>query len=830
MSIQRENFWQVVQKQQLWIGGILLLSAVSLFFVTYNPFPRGLKGKYYTNPDWRGTPQVTVRDESISLNRVRQAMPDFVDNYGIEWSGSIFIPTTGIHTFSTYSDDGSELWIDDVLVVDNRGFHGGQERFGTIELQRGLHKLILRYMQGGGGADLAAHWTPPGGPEKYLDEALLFTRNRAKIWHVWYYYLRRITLPVLAALWEVGLLALALMGGAHILVKSRFWQRRSAQLVPFRAALYVLLLLLVILLNVWLGYAWLKRPLEPYWALQLSLSLLLLVLGIASLGGVLKAFISSCVVHPHSAVVPAERSVKHGQAWGVSLVFLLLFGVGAGIVGDYGIAYDEVTQHRIGLLNVRYVFEHDPELLAFKDKYYGPFFEMLLVLVEQGFRLTDSRQVYLMRHSMTFLLFYAGVIAFYCLCRERFNSWKIGLIGSSLLVLSPRIFADAFYNPKDLPFLSVFIISVYTLTKYFDRPNWLNALVHAVVCGILIDIRILGVLVPAWTIFWGIGDLLLKRHVSLSLKRPFVRLCAYSIITGLTTFVFFPILWEAPLENFMEALRMMQKFPWGGGVTYLGEHRPATDLPWHYLPVWIVVSTPVLYLGTFLMGLINVIGTLFRGEHHLFSDRHQRLNAICLLWFFIPLLLVIGLRSIVYDGWRHLYFIYPALLLIGLSEGVRVYETIRATFAGRRKQWVSAGLLAVGLWGVAVPASFMLRFHPYQHLYFNLFAGKNRSDFQKYFEFDYWGLAYRQAFEYIARHDKRDRIKVVTANLAPEAIVLILPAEDRQRLVPSEAFENADYFVSNYRGKLEDYDLDQEVYAIFVDGLKIMVVYKLRHI
>jgi len=41
--------------------------------------------------------------------------------------------------FSTASDDGSKLWIDDKKVVNNMGLHGRRVRKGTVTLDEGFH-------------------------------------------------------------------------------------------------------------------------------------------------------------------------------------------------------------------------------------------------------------------------------------------------------------------------------------------------------------------------------------------------------------------------------------------------------------------------------------------------------------------------------------------------------------------------------------------------------------------------------------------------------------------------------------------------------------------
>ncbi|OHC04412.1 MAG: hypothetical protein A2Z57_01715 [Planctomycetes bacterium RIFCSPHIGHO2_12_39_6] len=63
------------------------------------------------------------------------------------------------------SDDGSWLYIDDTLVIDNGGYHGTKKVTGAIPLKEGKHKIMIKYFDAGGGAIINLAWVPPGGVE-----------------------------------------------------------------------------------------------------------------------------------------------------------------------------------------------------------------------------------------------------------------------------------------------------------------------------------------------------------------------------------------------------------------------------------------------------------------------------------------------------------------------------------------------------------------------------------------------------------------------------------------------------------------------------------------
>jgi hypothetical protein len=69
---------------------------------------------------------------------------------------------TGTYTFRLRSDDGSELFIDDQLVIDNDGLHGAQDKDGSVQLTAGMHALRVNFFEAGGDQELRLSWKRPG--------------------------------------------------------------------------------------------------------------------------------------------------------------------------------------------------------------------------------------------------------------------------------------------------------------------------------------------------------------------------------------------------------------------------------------------------------------------------------------------------------------------------------------------------------------------------------------------------------------------------------------------------------------------------------------------
>ena len=118
----------------------------------------GLRGHYFTNLTRSGTPVAVIIDESISTDTLDNGTAGVWPAFSVEWTGAIVIDEPGSYQFSTLSDDGSELEVDDRIVVDNGGRHGPQEASGRLTLAAGIHPIRLRYEQAGGGFALALNY------------------------------------------------------------------------------------------------------------------------------------------------------------------------------------------------------------------------------------------------------------------------------------------------------------------------------------------------------------------------------------------------------------------------------------------------------------------------------------------------------------------------------------------------------------------------------------------------------------------------------------------------------------------------------------------------
>jgi hexosaminidase len=94
--------------------------------------------------------------------------------FGVIYNGFIRIDADGLYQFSTKSDDGSVLAIDDQPVVNNDGKHPIAEQGGAVALQKGYHKFTLKYFDAGAVTALRVYMSTPGKPKGELSPDTLY--------------------------------------------------------------------------------------------------------------------------------------------------------------------------------------------------------------------------------------------------------------------------------------------------------------------------------------------------------------------------------------------------------------------------------------------------------------------------------------------------------------------------------------------------------------------------------------------------------------------------------------------------------------------------------
>ena len=90
------------------------------------------------------------------------------DHFALRFDGHIQIPVDGNYLFLLHSDDGSKLYIDGKVVVDNDGIHAGQQKRKQQQMKAGLHTVAVEFFEQAGGEELKVEFQGPNLPQQDL--------------------------------------------------------------------------------------------------------------------------------------------------------------------------------------------------------------------------------------------------------------------------------------------------------------------------------------------------------------------------------------------------------------------------------------------------------------------------------------------------------------------------------------------------------------------------------------------------------------------------------------------------------------------------------------
>ena len=527
----------------------------------------------------------------------------------------------------------------------------------------------------------------------------------------------------------------------------------------------------------------------------------------------------------------------------IFVIFLSILVFGLVSVKDFGVSSDELDQRHSGFIELNYIgeklipnileyYKGDREYIDLNDENYlerfsGHFLNTVSAFLEVIFNIEDIRNVLIFKHYIYFTIFFLSLISFYKICQIRFEKWYISIIGVLIIFLSPRILANSFYDPKDIPFLSILIFSLHFGLVFFNKLNFRNMFYFAVFNALVISgVRIYGVISPILIILSILFYNFLNKK---NLKKELIFVLYSILLTLFFSIIIKPNLWENPISNFINSFKYLTEFGqvWVVPNLFFGEIVLAKDVPWFYSIVWISITTPIFYLILFIIGILLYLKNFFQYFVKNFLNKNFYFDTIFFSIIFIPLVGSIILRESSFNSWRHLYFIYPYFVIFCLIAIDLIIDFLK-------KNSLSSYFYYLIIINLVINANWIIKNHPFQYSYFNILAGKNLN--QK-FDIDYWGLSFKQNLEYILDNDERKKITIVSNSINKPALFKnSLSKNNRKRFIFDQKNPNPDYIITNFflddinKYRIFDDEFIEKEYFVFseilVDGESINTVFK----
>jgi hypothetical protein len=443
----------------------------------------------------------------------------------------------------------------------------------------------------------------------------------------------------------------------------------------------------------------------------------------------------------HSMITPPAGVPNAARRVFVVLAALLL-PVMIGASFDFGVTWDEDSRRTYGHKVWEFLqgLRSRDDFRATGGHLYPGLFDTICAALEDKIPLNR----WALGHVINAIFGWIGIV--YCgrLAGRLFGGWA-GVLALVLLALSPRYFAHSMNNPKDLPFAALTVVALYYMSTVSTRWPYLSF-----PTGVKITIALalaLGVRVGALLYLGYFGLLICGLVVAERITSPrrladtAARLAAITVAVLLLGTIFWPWAGAAPLTRPFEALLGVSQYPWRGDVLYRGFEHLSTELPWHYAPWFFVITTsPVVLAGA-------VFSLVFVGNR---SDRRRRAALWAIAAF--PIVASVARGSTLYDGVRHLLFIYPVIVVLAAAGWTGIHARART----RPQRRLIVGALALGIGGALFA---MVRSHPNQVVYFNGLVGGPKGAFKRY-DMDYWGNCMLQAVKWGADLGRSSGVKV----------------------------------------------------------------------
>ena len=509
-------------------------------------------------------------------------------------------------------------------------------------------------------------------------------------------------------------------------------------------------------------------------------------------------------------------------------IFVLILFLAAGLLAikDYGPSADEHIQIDSGHVIWRYLclkFNQKvpeplidvPDLHGFKNSYYGQAATFPTVLLEAftGFTM-DSSTIIRIRHYWNFFCYFAGLTCLSMAIAHMTGDPRWSALWLLLQILLPRIFGDIFYNDRDIMLISWMMIFLSSFYLFAMRPGWLTILLSSAAFGMTVNTRIFGLSLLIFPFLYFI----------FSDKRKYILL--FLPAAAIFWFILSPIAWDDPLHTLPNAFRhfaTQQRYIDTGNeaeLLFFGKHINETRLPWYYIPLYIIVTTPLMTLVLALSGIISAAKDC--------STRKINIRTIFSAGMLI-ILIVVPLAGIVfhltfYNGWRHFYFLFLPVTWLGLEGFQFIWNTRKKLLRG-----AAVLLLCISFF---LSASWIIKAHPYQIIYLSpVFREKWIGKFDR----DYWILSTTECMKYLLDNMQERSLNVIDKQALMEYVIIGLKPAERERFhtmyhgqqpIPYE------FLIANYNGMLGNeahFDYYVPIYSVERDGIKLAEVFRRSH-
>ena len=412
---------------------------------------------------------------------------------------------------------------------------------------------------------------------------------------------------------------------------------------------------------------------------------------------------------------------------------------------DYGVTWDEDVHNWYGVFALDYYLSlfADQRALHWLNLYnYGAAFDMIAAALNRF----SSLGVYETRHLLNGMFGILGLIG----CRKLgrvLGGPRAGFIALVLLLMTPNYYGQMFNNPKDIPFAVGGVWAIYYIVRILPalpRPPLRLLVKLGLAIGLALGVRVGGLLFLCYLglilTLAAIWRAALARRAAIAITTAWTSL--WRVLLPITA-VAFPVMllfwpWgqQEPIQHSLRALAFFSHDSFPFYTLFDGRFLPASNLPWDYLPTYILLALPELVLVLLIAAVPIGLWAISRRD---MCDRPEAALGLFLVGFAIvfPVVYAIAIKAVLFDGMRHFIFVLPPIAVAAALVADRALSRLSG-MPYRRPVYA-----ALGLYGIAHVGT-MAMLHPDQYVYYNAFVGGVEGA-QRKFKLDYWANSYAEA-------------------------------------------------------------------------------------
>lgn len=395
---------------------------------------------------------------------------------------------------------------------------------------------------------------------------------------------------------------------------------------------------------------------------------------------------------------------------------------------------------------------------------------------------------------------------------ELYGRWVAVFVVTAFFTL-PRIFYHMHVVALDYTISAIWFFTIYAYIKGFNSYRMI--IISSVLMGIgfAAKLNAFFIYIPLlfyWLLYYGkdLPNLRLFRNWQRFISSV-SKLIPFLFIPFLVFFILWPWLWQKTFQMIYEYLHFHSSH---GYIPTYYFGKTYKNAPWHYPLVMTILTIPVIVLIPMFVGIVRS-----------FFEPHRRIKLFLLFNAVFPILLI-SIPSIPkYDGIR-LWMPAFSFLCIFCGIGLKyLIEKVRW-----KRFFVTVYLL---LFGISAYNG-LIRYHPYQVVYYNELIGGVSGAYKIGMETDYWGSAFKGTLNWINENMKGKDIYVYEN---PYPFYWYYEDGLLSNDVRLSEYSNSEYMILSVRRGIFDSEMWEyfnemdPVYSLRLFNTPLVNIYKVEH-